>query len=98
MYYEEKDRVTEKLKSLKPLPGSKMIFYKNGVSQGQAFTDVYGGAYFPSLSIHKGATVSLNFGPNFKFSPTDVKFRSVSIGFSTNTSPTLISTYNLITL
>ncbi|XP_069680550.1 set1/Ash2 histone methyltransferase complex subunit ASH2 [Periplaneta americana] len=77
LYYEEKDRVSESLKALKILPGSQLIFYKNGVYQGVAFNDVYGGHYYPTLSLHKSATVSVNFGPNFKFSPTDRTFRGM---------------------
>ena len=79
LYYEEKDQVPEALKSLKPCKGSKIIFYKNGVCQGEAFVDIFGGAYYPTVSIHKSATVSVNFGPNFRYSPTDIKFRGVSI-------------------
>lgn len=66
LYYEEKDKVTETLKSLKVLPESKIYFFKNGISQGEAFTDVYGGAYYPAISIHKSATINMNFGPNLK--------------------------------
>ena len=43
-----------------------MIFYKNGEAQGVAFADIHAGSYFPTVSIHKSATVSINFGPNFK--------------------------------
>ncbi|GLG95479.1 Set1/Ash2 histone methyltransferase complex subunit ASH2 [Gryllus bimaculatus] len=77
LYYEEKDRVAESLKDLKVLNDSKIIFYKNGVCQGVAFSDIYGGAYFPALSLHKSATVSVNFGPNFKFPPPDTQFRGM---------------------
>ena len=41
MYFEEKDRLQENLKSLKELPGSKITFFKNGESLGDAFTDIY---------------------------------------------------------
>jgi Set1/Ash2 histone methyltransferase complex subunit ASH2 len=41
LYFEEKDRLTEALKSLKTLPRSKITFFKNGVSLGTAFTDLY---------------------------------------------------------
>lgn len=78
LYYEEKDQVPEALKALKPLQGSKIIFYKNGINQGEAFIDINKGAYYPTVSIHKSATVSVNFGPNFKCPPTDVTFRGVS--------------------
>lgn len=79
LYYEEKDQVPEALKGLKPLVGSKIMFYKNGVSQGEAFLDINGGAYFPTISVHKSATVSVNFGPNFKCPPNDISYRGVSI-------------------
>lgn len=74
MYYEEKDRVNESLKSLHVLPGSKLIFFKNGEYQGEAFNDIYAGSYHPAMSIHKSATVSVNFGPNFKFPPSEKEF------------------------
>ncbi|KAK0089375.1 hypothetical protein PV326_004508, partial [Microctonus aethiopoides] len=71
----EKDQVPEALKALKPLVGSKIVFYKNGVSQGDAFIDINKGAYYPTISIHKSATVSVNFGPNFKYPPQDLVYR-----------------------
>uniref|UniRef100_A0A1A9WC28 HAUS augmin-like complex subunit 6 N-terminal domain-containing protein n=1 Tax=Glossina brevipalpis TaxID=37001 RepID=A0A1A9WC28_9MUSC len=52
--------------NLSVLRGSKIEFFKNGQSQGVAFTDIYAGSYYPSISIHRNATVSINFGPNFK--------------------------------
>lgn len=67
---------------MKALPGSKIVYYKNGVNQGEAFLDINRGAYYPTVSIHKSATVSVNFGPNFKCPPTDTTFR----GVSTNTT------------
>lgn len=69
MYYEDKDNVPERLKSLKLLPGSKILYFKNGECQGVAFENIYQGTYYPTVSIHKSATVSVNFGPNFKFAP-----------------------------
>lgn len=78
LYYEEKDRVSESLKSLRPLKGSKLIFFKNGESQGEAFLDIYAGSYYPALSIHKSATVTINFGPTFKCPPvTSYDYRGV---------------------
>lgn len=62
LYYEDKDKISDTLKNLKILPGSKIYFFKNGECQGVAFQDIYAGAYYPSVSIHKGATVSVNFG------------------------------------
>lgn len=79
LYYEEKDQVQEALKALRPLENSKIIYYKNGVNQGDAFVDLNKGAYYPGISIYKSATVSVNFGPNFKCPPTNITFRGVSI-------------------
>lgn len=79
LYYEEKDNVPECLKNLKPLEGSKLLFFKNGVCQGVAFSNIYGGPYYPALSMHKNSTVSVNFGPNFKFAPSvsEYQYRGV---------------------
>ncbi|KOB79101.1 putative trithorax protein ash2, partial [Operophtera brumata] len=60
----------------RPLTGSKIYFFKNGECQGEAFTDVYQGCYYPTVSLHKNVTVSVNFGPNFKYPPsTEYKYR-----------------------
>ena len=66
--------MSEFLKNLRVLPGSKIIFFKNGVCTGDAFLDVSCGSYYPAVSLHKGATVSINFGPNFKFPPSEEEF------------------------
>ncbi|KAH8265089.1 hypothetical protein KR044_003516 [Drosophila immigrans] len=68
LYYEDKDKITETLKNLYILQGSRIECFKNGQSQGVAFEDIYAGSYFPAISIHKSATVSVNFGPSFKYS------------------------------
>ncbi|PRP88597.1 hypothetical protein PROFUN_03008 [Planoprotostelium fungivorum] len=57
------------------LLGSEIIFYKNGESQGTAFTDLYEGTYYPAASCYMGAIVRFNFGPEFKFPPSDVTYR-----------------------
>lgn len=67
LYYEDKDRVNETLKNLKIVPNSKIVFFKNGEAQGEAFVDIYQGAYYPAFSIFRNATISVNFGPNFKY-------------------------------
>lgn len=67
LYYEDKDKVSDTLKNLKVHPMSQIYFFKNGKCQGLAFENIYSGAYYPSISIHKGATVSLNFGSNVKY-------------------------------
>lgn len=74
LYYEEKDNVSEYLKNLKPLSGSQIIFFKNGQCLGTAYTDVYYGSYYPTLSVYKSATVSVNFGPNFKHAPLSTEY------------------------
>ena len=47
--------------------GSEIIFFKNGISQGVAFTDIEEGNYYPAVSLFMGAQCDLNFGPDFKF-------------------------------
>ncbi|XP_060524344.1 set1/Ash2 histone methyltransferase complex subunit ASH2 isoform X2 [Cylas formicarius] len=74
LYYEEKDNVQERLKSLMTLPGSKVVNFKNGECQGVAFEDIYQGSYYPALSLHRNVTVSVNFGPNFKYPPSTKEF------------------------
>ena len=41
-----------------------LVFYKNGVSQGTAFTGLTSGPYFPAVSLYTGSSVSgsFNFG------------------------------------
>jgi len=34
-----------------------MIMYKNGECQGVAFENIYGGTYYPAISLYKTATV-----------------------------------------
>ncbi|XP_047022247.1 set1/Ash2 histone methyltransferase complex subunit ASH2 isoform X1 [Helicoverpa zea] len=79
LYYEDKDNIQESLNNLKPLPGSKIYFFKNGECQGEAFVDIYEGCYYPTVSLHKNITVSVNFGPNFKYPPSaEYKYRPMS--------------------
>ncbi|NWR86279.1 ASH2L methyltransferase, partial [Furnarius figulus] len=78
LYFEEKDFVDKAEKSLKQAPGSQIIFFKNGVSQGVAFNDIFEGVYFPAISLYKGCTVSINFGPYFKYPPRDITYRPMS--------------------
>ncbi|XP_056635271.1 set1/Ash2 histone methyltransferase complex subunit ASH2 [Diorhabda sublineata] len=75
LYYEDKDNVQERLKSLTALPNSEMIFFKNGECQGVAYQDIYQGSYYPTISLYKNVTVSVNFGPNFRFPPSVDKFK-----------------------
>uniref|UniRef100_A0A8D2NYZ8 Set1/Ash2 histone methyltransferase complex subunit ASH2 n=1 Tax=Zosterops lateralis melanops TaxID=1220523 RepID=A0A8D2NYZ8_ZOSLA len=78
LYFEEKDFVDKAEKSLKQAPGSQIIFFKNGVSQGVAFKDIFEGVYFPAISLYKGCTVSINFGPYFKYPPRDITYHPMS--------------------
>jgi Set1/Ash2 histone methyltransferase complex subunit ASH2 len=52
------------------VPGSAVVFYKNGVEAGVAFRDVRHGVWYPAVGLYGGGTVTLNFGPNFRFPPT----------------------------
>jgi Set1/Ash2 histone methyltransferase complex subunit ASH2 len=61
LYYEEKDYFTKEEKKLTPLKNSRIEFFKNGISHGVAYTDIYKGTYFPAISIYKNATVRLFF-------------------------------------
>ncbi|KAJ3410796.1 Set1/Ash2 histone methyltransferase complex subunit ASH2 [Chytridiales sp. JEL 0842] len=47
------------------IPGSEIRYYKNGKDLGVAFRDLNLGKYHPAISLFGGATVSVNFGPNF---------------------------------
>ncbi|CAB3979143.1 set1 Ash2 histone methyltransferase complex subunit ASH2 isoform X2 [Paramuricea clavata] len=78
LYYEEKDRVDQTEKELSPLEGSKIVYYQNGQSKGVAVENIFGGTYYPAISLYKNATVSINFGPEFKFPPKDVDFKPIS--------------------
>jgi Set1/Ash2 histone methyltransferase complex subunit ASH2 len=57
------------------LDGSEILFYKNGVSQGVAFSNIYEGRYFAAGSLYGGASVKFNFGPKFKYPPKDKEYR-----------------------
>ncbi|KAG0417236.1 hypothetical protein HPB47_005771 [Ixodes persulcatus] len=72
LYYEEKDEVQQAIKTLRPLPGSRIAFYKNGKCVGTAWQDVNEGTYYPAVSLYKNCTVRFNFGPDFKHMPRDV--------------------------
>lgn len=65
---------------MKPLIGSKIIYYKNGECFNESAVDLYDGKYFPTVSLYKNCTLSLNFGPNFKYPPPqtdDFKYKGV---------------------
>ncbi|PIA48346.1 hypothetical protein AQUCO_01400744v1 [Aquilegia coerulea] len=69
-----------KEESLKVVPGSEICFFKNGVSQGVAFKDLYGGRYYPAASMYTlpnkpNCVVKFNFGPDFEYFPKDFECR-----------------------
>ncbi|WCJ36872.1 Set1/Ash2 histone methyltransferase complex subunit ASH2 [Euphorbia peplus] len=64
------------------VPGSEISFFKNGVCQGTAFKDLYGGRYYPAASIYTlpnqpNCVVKFNFGPDFEFFPEDFGGRPI---------------------
>ncbi|KAJ4823555.1 hypothetical protein Tsubulata_012182 [Turnera subulata] len=64
------------------VPGSEISFFKNGVCQGVAFKDLYGGRYYPAASMYTlpnqpNCTVKFNFGPEFEFFPEDFGGRPI---------------------
>ncbi|PQP98988.1 protein TRAUCO [Prunus yedoensis var. nudiflora] len=66
----------------KVVPGSEISFFKNGVCQGVAFKDLYGGRYYPAASMYTlphqpNCLVKFNFGPEFEFFPEDFGGRPV---------------------
>jgi hypothetical protein len=50
------------------LPG-QILFLKNGVPQGAAFTEVPAAVYFPAVSLFDGAAAAVNLGPVFTHRP-----------------------------
>lgn len=81
LYYEDKDKIQETLKNLRIATGSKIEFFKNGQSQGVAFSDIFAGSYYPTISIHKSATVSVNFGPTFKYPDIIANYKAKGVSF-----------------
>ncbi|XP_068311159.1 protein TRAUCO-like [Pyrus communis] len=68
----------------KVVPGSEISFFKNGVCQGVAFKDLYGGRYYPAASMYTlphqpNCVVKFNFGPDFEFFPEDFDGRPVPL-------------------
>lgn len=76
-YIEEKD--SPDVSKVRPLPGSRLLCYKNGVFQGTMRSDINEGTYYPAFSMYYGASIRVNFGPEFEFPPADVSsFRPLS--------------------
>nr|XP_019705994.1 LOW QUALITY PROTEIN: protein TRAUCO-like [Elaeis guineensis] len=66
----------------KVIPGSEISFFKNGVCQGVAFADLFGGRYYPAASMYTlpnqpNCEVRFNFGPDFEFFPQDFGERPI---------------------
>ncbi|KAB2065867.1 hypothetical protein ES319_A09G120200v1 [Gossypium barbadense] len=60
----------------KVVPGSEISFFKNGVCQGVAFKDLFGGRYYPAASMYTlpnqpNCVVKFNFGPDFECFPEE---------------------------
>lgn len=72
-FFEEKEESQLALQRLQPFIGSKIEFFLNGQSCGDAFTDIYFGHYFPSVSLFHSARVRMNFGPKFSRPPNCVQ-------------------------
>jgi len=59
----------------RPLEGSFIAFYVNGVKQGEAFREILEGSYFPCLSTftlpdqQAPVAVRCHFGPELRFQP-----------------------------
>ncbi|KAM0837051.1 hypothetical protein ACQ4PT_061922 [Festuca glaucescens] len=69
-------------KTADPVPGSEIVYFKNGVCQGTAFEDIPGGRYYPAASMYTmphepSSEVRFNFGPDFVFFPEDFAGRPV---------------------
>lgn len=59
-----------------PFAGSEIAFFKNGICQGTAFKDLFGGRYFPAASMYTlpnqpNCSVKFNFGPDFECFPEE---------------------------
>ncbi|KAI3419098.1 B30.2/SPRY domain-containing protein [Psidium guajava] len=62
------------------VPGSEISFFKNGVCQGVAFKDLYGGRYYPAASLYTlpnqpNCLVRFNFGPKLECFPDNFEGR-----------------------
>lgn len=82
LYFEESDNTHDALKTLKPLIGSKILYYKNGYCFNEGAENLNEGSYFPSLSLFKNCVLSVNFGPDFKYPPlqtNDFKYKGVCV-------------------
>ncbi|BBM97810.1 Set1/Ash2 histone methyltransferase complex subunit ASH2 [Marchantia polymorpha subsp. ruderalis] len=77
---------------LKPVSGSEILYFRNGVSQGVAFTDINDGTYYPAASMYTlpnqdVCRVSFNFGPEFRYPPVDLGGRPIPSPMSKVSGP-----------
>ena len=85
--------MAETLKQLHPLQGSKIVFFKNGQCQGDAFLDIYAGAYYPAVSLYKSCSVVVNFGPDFEHPPSKEQYSYRGVSSLVSHSPIFICVY-----
>ena len=71
---EEKD---EKENKIEINNGSRLYFFKNGILQGEAFSNLLEGFYYATVSLYMGAKATANFGPEFTFPPSGEDFESL---------------------
>lgn len=62
--------------------GSEISYFKNGICQGVAFANLYGGHYYPAASMYTlpnqpACVVKFNFGPDFERFPEDFGERAL---------------------
>lgn len=62
----------DQIRRYSTIHGSYVAFYKNGLYQGKAYTDIPGGLYLPAVSSYMYASCSVNFGPDFVYPPTEI--------------------------
>jgi len=60
------------------LDTSEIRFFKNGIDQGVAFSNIYEGKYYAAGSLYGGGHIKFNFGPNFKFPPKEYEYTPMS--------------------
>lgn len=56
---------------------AQIRFFKNGVDQGVAFTNLMRGRYYPAVSLYMGANITCNFGPDFQYQPDLANFNQL---------------------
>ena len=72
-----------------------VVFTVNGQVQGPAFVDIVDGTYYPAASLYTrpeqtaGASVTFNFGPDFKHPPPVVPGCGVAKPMSERAGETL---------